>query len=102
MKTGIVSKNIGNSGWIIGGYQFITHEDVFTKQEFKGSLANGKDNKLSAIYIDINSSKFEFIKSGLKAITSKDNRIGYDSNTDWRKEIENQYITMINRIRYSG
>lgn len=91
---GILSGNIAGSGLIVGGYEFITHEDVFTEEEFKDSLADDRDNKVNAIYIDIDSSKFEAIKSRLKAIVNEDNGIWYDSNTDWKKELDDQFMAI--------
>ena len=91
---GILSDNIAGSGWVVGGYEFITHKDVFTKEEFKGSLADDRDNKLTDIYIDIDSSKFETIKSRLKAIVNRDSRIMYESNTDWKKELDDQFMAI--------
>lgn len=100
---GILSDNIAGSGWIVGGYEFITHEDVFTKKEFKDSLADNRDNKLTDIYIDIDSSKFEAIKSRLKAIVNRDSRIMYESNTDWKKELENQFMAIeITAMSFTG
>ncbi len=90
---GILSKNITDFG-MIDGYDFITHEDVFTRGEFKDKLASANDNKLSGVYINIDSSKFESIKSKLKSISQNDNRIFYDSQTDYKKELESQYMGM--------
>ncbi|OAA85233.1 ABC transporter permease [Clostridium ljungdahlii] len=89
---GIVSKNIVGLGWEIDGYNLITHEDVFTRGEFKDKLASANDNKMAGVYIDIDSSKFESIKNKLKSVSQKDNRIFYDSYTDYKKEIESQYM----------
>ncbi|MFT8312898.1 MAG: FtsX-like permease family protein [Clostridium sp.] len=94
--TGIVSKNIANLGMInygvTRGDTFITHENIFEGAEYKNLLSTSEDNKLAAVYINIDDSKFKTIKSNIKSIIGDNNQIWYDSYTDNRKEIENQYM----------
>lgn len=74
------------------GDTFITHENIFEGAEYKNLLSTSEDNKLAAVYINIDDSKFKTIKSNIKSIIGDNNQIWYDSYTDNRKEIENQYM----------
>lgn len=89
---GIVSKNIANLGLMNVGDIFITHKDIFERDEYKNLLSTSEDNKLAAVYINIDNSKFETIKSNIKSIIGDNNRIWYDSYTDNRKELGDQFM----------